>query len=127
MQNIEIALADDNAGGLEKINAVLLEKQKELAKLAHAKKDYTSLADKIDLLRDKKQGILVAKAEMEGFKKCIKKLDDLLKEADQELTEYDESMVRKYIDKIKVYEDKFTVCFKAGVGFKAGVDLDIER
>lgn len=38
MQNIEIALADDNAGGLEKINAVLSEKQKELVKLAHAKR-----------------------------------------------------------------------------------------
>ena len=121
MQNIETALADDNAGELEKINAVLSEKQKELVKLAHAKKDYTSLADEIDLLRDKKQELLVAKAETEGFKKRIKELEDFLKEADQELTEYDESMVRKYIDKIKVYEDKFTVCFKAGV------DLDIER
>lgn len=121
MQNIETALADDNAGELVKINAVLSEKQKELVKLAHAKKDYTSLADEIDLLRDKKQELLVAKAETEGFKKRIKELEDFLKEADQELTEYDESMVRKYIDKIKIYEDRFTVCFKAGV------DLDIER
>lgn len=121
MENIEIALADDNAGELEKINAMLSEKQKQLVKLAHAKKDYTSLADEIDLLRDKKQELLVAKAENEGFKKRIKELEEFLKEADQELTEYDESMVRRYIDKIVVYEDKFTVCFKAGV------DLDIER
>ena len=55
------------------------------------------------------------------FKKRIKELEDFLKEANQELTEYDESMVRRYIEKIQVYEDKFTVCFKAGV------DLDIER
>ena len=121
MHNIETALADDNAGELEKINAVLSGKQKQLVKLAHAKKDYASLADEIDLLRDKKQELLVAKAETEGFKKRIKELEDFLKESNKELTEYDESMVRKYIDKIKVYEDKFTVCFKAGV------DLDIER
>ena len=121
MQNIEIALADDNSGELEKINTVLSEKQQQLVKLAHAKKDYTALADEIDLLRDKKQGLLVAKAETEGFKKRIKELEDFLKAANHELTEYDESMVRKYIEKIKVYEDKFTVCFKAGV------DLDIER
>ena len=57
MHNIETALADDNAGELEKINAVLSEKQKQLVKLAHAKKDYASLTDEIDLLRDKKQGI----------------------------------------------------------------------
>ena len=121
MHNIETALADDNAGELEKINAVLSEKQKQLVKLAHAKKDYASLTDEIDLLRDKKQELLVAKAETEGFKKRIKELEDFLKEANQELTEYDESMVRRYIEKIQVYEDKFTVCFKAGV------DLDIER
>ena len=121
MQKIEIALADDNSGELEKINTVLSEKQQQLVKLAHAKKDYTALADEIDLLRDKKQGLLVAKAETEGFKKRIKELEDFLKAANHELTEYDESMVRKYIEKIKVYEDKFTVCFKAGV------DLDIER
>ena len=41
MQNIEIALADDNSGELEKINTVLSEKQQQLVKLAHAKKDYT--------------------------------------------------------------------------------------
>ena len=35
MHNIETALADDNAGELEKINAVLSEKQKQLVKLAH--------------------------------------------------------------------------------------------
>ena len=121
MHNIETALADDNAGELEKINAVLSEKQKQLVKLAHAKKDYASLTDEIDLLRDKKQELLVAKAETEGFKKRIKELEDFLKEANQELTEYDESMVRRYNEKIQVYEDKFTVCFKAGV------DLDIER
>lgn len=121
MKNIEIALADDNFGELEKINALLCEKQKQLVKLAHAKKDYSSLADEIDLLRDKKQELLVAKAENEGFKKRIKELEEFLKEDDQEITEYDESMVRKYVDKIVVYKDKFTVCFKAGV------DLDIKR
>ncbi len=76
MQNIEIALADDNSGELEKINTVLSEKQQQLVKLAHAKKDYTALADEIDLLRDKKQGLLVAKAETEGFKNRIKELED---------------------------------------------------
>ena len=64
------------------------------------------MTDEIDLLRDKKQELLVAKAETEGFKKRIKELEDFLKEANQELTEYDESMVRRYIEKIQVYEDK---------------------
>lgn len=58
-ENIEVALADDNTGELEKINAILAQKQKELVRLAHAKKDYTVLADEIEILRDKKQEILV--------------------------------------------------------------------
>ena len=48
-------------------------------------------------------------------------MTDFLQNTEQELTEYDESMVRKYIEQIKVYEDKFIVCFKAKV------EIDIER
>jgi len=44
-----------------------------------------TLADEIDILRDKKQ----------------------------ELGEYDEALVRKYIEQIKIFEDHFMVCFKA--------------
>lgn len=40
---------------------------------------------------------------------------------DTELTEYDEQMVRKYIEQIKVYDEKLTVCFKAKV------EIDIPR
>lgn len=113
--NIEVALADDNTGELEKINAILAQKQKELVRLAHAKKDYTVLADEIEILRDKKQEILVQRAETEGVKKRIGELSVFLQTTDTELTEYDEQMVRKYIEQIKVYEDKLTVCFKAKV------------
>lgn len=79
------------------------------------------LANEIDILRDKKQEILVKRAETEGVKKKVAELTDFLQEAPQELTEYDELMVRKYIDQIKIYEDHFTVCFKAKV------DIDIQR
>ena len=40
---------------------------------------------------------------------------------DKIVTEYDEAMVRKYIDKIKVYDEKFLVIFKAGI------DIEVER
>ena len=109
-ENIEIAMVDDNSGEMEKLNAIMLEKQKELVNLAHAKKDYGLLADEIDILRNKKQELLVKRAETEGVKKKV-----------TELAEYDELMVRKYIDQIKIYEDHFTVCFKAKV------EIDIQR
>lgn len=55
------------------------------------------------------------RAETEGVKKRIGELSVFLQTTDTELTEYDEQMVRKYIEQIKVYEDKLTVCFKAKV------------
>lgn len=65
------------------LNIILKEKQKELVKLAHAKKDYTALADEIDILRDKKQELLAQRAETEGVKKRIAELTDFLQEADR--------------------------------------------
>lgn len=121
MKNIEVAIADDNTGELEILNELLTAKQKELVKLAQAKKDYTKLADDIDRLKEKKQRLLVDKAGTEGLKLRIAELKQYLLEADQELTEYDEKMVRKYIQEIKIYNDRFQVCFKAGI------QLDITR
>lgn len=92
-----------------------------LVKLAQAKKDYTVVADEVDRLKEKNQQLLVAKAETEGLKKRIAELELFLQEANDELTEYNEAMVRKYIQEIKVYGDKFQVIFKAGI------ELDIER
>mgnify|MGYP001790623945 FL=1 len=119
--NIEMAIADDNSVEMEKLNGILMEKQKELVKLAHAKKDYTTLVDEIDILRDKKHELQVQRAETEGVKKRIEELTDFLKGENNQLIEYDEAMVRKYIEEIKVYEDKFTICFKAKM------EIDIER
>ncbi len=100
---------------MEEINKVLAVKRRELVKLAHAKKDYNDLADEIDKIREKKQRILVAKAETEVYKKRIEELQDFINEGDTELVEYDEKMVRKYIKAIRVFDDRLQVFFKAGI------------
>lgn len=114
-ENIKAALADDNSEKIEQINVVLEQKQRELVKLANEGKNYSALADKIEILQNKKQKLLIAKAETEGVKKRIAELEDFLHTANQMLTEYDELMVRKYIDQIKIYDEKFVVCFKAKI------------
>lgn len=52
---------------------------------------------------------------------------NFLQGENHQLIEYDEEMVRKYIEEIKVYEDKFMVCFKANVKIEVkkinGVDV----
>ena len=121
-ENIEKVLrVDQTDGKLEKLNAILDAKQHELAQLAKKNEDYSTLADEIDELREQKQEILVEKAQTEGYKTRIQELGDLLKKECTELREYDEGMVRNYINGIKVYDDRFTV------SFKAGIDIDIQR
>lgn len=74
-----------------------------------------------DCFREKKQRILVAKAETEGYKKRIEELQDFINEGDTELSEYDEKIVRKYIKEIRVFDNRLQVFFKAGI------DIDITR
>lgn len=77
-ENIAMVISDDNSEEMEKLKVILKEKQKEQVKPAHAKKDYFILADEIDILRDKKQELLVKRAETEGMKKRIEKLINFL-------------------------------------------------
>lgn len=115
MENIKTAIADDNSGELATLNTVLAEKQKELLKLARAKKDYTVLADEIDHFRDRKQELLAEKAKTEAFKKRINEMEEFIKQQDSKITEYDETLVRKYIKEIVIYDDKFHIIFKSGI------------
>ena len=121
-ENIRRVLEEDGTDEkMEAINELLSQKQKELVKMAQAKKDYTALADEVDSLRDQKQAIWVEKAQNEGFKKRIKEMETFLSSQSKELTEYDETMVRLYIERIRIYDDRFEVTFKAGI------TVDVQR
>ena len=50
---------DDTDERLTTINELLAQKQKELVSMAQAKKDYSSLADEVDDLREQRQSVLV--------------------------------------------------------------------
>ena len=50
---------DDTDERLTAINELLAQKQKELVSMAQAKKDYSSLADEVDDLREQRQSVLV--------------------------------------------------------------------
>ena len=113
------ALEDDSS--LESINARLEELQKELLKRANAKQDYNDLADEIDHLRELKQNAMVENAEREGLKQRIAEMQQFLAEQTEQIEEYDEILVRRMIEKITVYEDRFTV------EFKSGTSVDVKR
>ena len=98
----------------EGIDAKLEELQKELLKLANYKKDYNNIADEIYWLRELKQNALVENAEREGLKQRIQEMREFLNNQPTEITGYDELLVRRLIEKVTVYEERFEVEFKSG-------------
>ncbi|KKF49361.1 site-specific recombinase [Streptococcus phage Javan630] len=82
--------------------------------------DYEDVADEIYHLRELKQNALVENAEREGKRQRIAEMTDFFNEQSCELEEYDEQLVRRLIEKVTVFHDKFAV------EFKSGVEIDVE-
>ncbi|MFU0518066.1 zinc ribbon domain-containing protein [Gardnerella vaginalis] len=119
--NIREIIACNNLSEIETVDKKIADKQAILLTLLKAKKDYTKIADEIDELKVKKQQLLIEKAGQEDAKRRIREMEDFLKSERHDISEYDEKLVRKYIKKIKVYEDRFSVTFKSEIS------VDIER
>ena len=86
-----------------------------LDKLASSKADYENVGDEIYRLREEKQKAQVENLGRDELKKRISDMSAFLQELPTTLTEYDESLVRRLIEKVTVYEDKFIVEFKSGL------------
>ena len=113
--NIEAVILHENDQTLANISKRLEELQTELLKLANAKADYEDVANEIYRLREEKQKTLLQCANRDELLKRIDDMSTFLREQPTALTEYDESLIRRLIEKVTVYEDKFTVEFKSGV------------
>ena len=120
-ENILEVISQDTSDEIEDINKTIAEKQKELLELVQGKKDYSKCADEMEKLRQNKHLLMVKHAQTEGTRQRINELSTYVKTQDTQIVEYDDKLVRKYIEEIKVYEDKFTICFKVKV------EIDIER
>ena len=88
--------------------------------MANSKSDYNDVADEIYRLRDQKHIALAEEAGRKGVKQRILDLTAFLNEQSNLIKECDEQLVKRIVEKITVFEDKFTV------EFKSGVDIDIE-
>lgn len=84
-------------------------------KLASSKTDYEDVADEIYRLREQKQKAQVENAGRDELRKRISDMSAFLQEQPAAITEYDEQLIRRLIEKVTVYENKFTVEFKSGV------------
>ena len=120
-KNIESVLKEEEENTTESIDAQLRVLQQELLKRVNSKMDYDDLVNEIERLQAEKQKVTVDKAEREGIKMRIAEMKDFLDSRKCEIEEYDEQLVRKMIEKVIVYDDRFDV------EFKSGARIDVER
>lgn len=113
--NIETVLIHENDQTLAGIDAQLQELQAELLKLASSKADYEDVADEIYRLREEKQKVQLENAGRDELRKRIADMSAFLQEQPTAVTEYNEQLIRRLIEKVTIYESKFTVEFKSGV------------
>lgn len=73
------------------------------------------ITDEIYRLREEKQKLQMESAGRDELKKRIADMGTFLREQPIEITEYDEPLIRRLIEKVAVYADKFTVEFKSGM------------
>lgn len=83
--------------------------------LPFPKSDYDDVADEIYRLREEKQKAQVANASRDDQQKRMDEMITFLQEQPTAITDYDEQLVRRLIEKVTVYADKFTVEFKSWV------------
>ena len=114
-KKIETVICHENSHTLTAIDKRLTELQAELLKLASSKADYEKVGDEIYRLREEKQKAQVENLGRDELQKRITDMSAFLQEQPTALTEYDEALVRRLIEKVTVYEDKFIVEFKSGL------------
>ena len=113
--NIENVLIHENDTTLADIDKRLEELQSELVKLANSKAEYDKVGDEIYRLRDEKQKVQLDIIGRDELKKRIDDMSEFLKGQPTALIEYDEALIRRLIETVTVFEDKFTVEFKSGM------------
>ena len=114
-ENIHSVIGDTTEYKISVINALLEEKQKELISLANKGKDFESLADEIEELREKRQTFLVEDASLSGENERINELIEFVRNNKYRTLRYDDTLVRKIIQNVTVYDDHFVICFKSGI------------
>ena len=113
--NIAAVISRECDKDLADIDKRLEELQTELPKLATSNADYDKVGEEIHHLRDQKQKLLLESANRDELKKRIADMSTFLKKQSTALTEYDEQLVRRLIEKVTIYENKFAVEFKSGL------------
>ncbi len=72
------------------------------------------MVEEIDDLRSKKSTLLHKSAERDALMDRIEEMRIFLEQQASRITEYDEQLVRRMIEKIVAFSDRFEFTFKSG-------------
>lgn len=119
-QNIAKVIRSAQQNTADGINERLQELQKELLKKANNKEAYDEIADEIFKLREQREKCTVDTAVRDAQIARINELQDFIKQQPAHLEAFDEALVKRWLERIIVWENHFTV------ELKSGLNIDIE-
>jgi site-specific DNA recombinase len=118
--NISTVVLQGDALSPDVIDERLNTLQKELLKKVNQKDDYDAITDEILRLRDMRKQAEVDSVVKDEQMRLIQDLQDFIRLQPTTITEFDEILVKRLIEKITVFENRFTV------DFKSDITIDIE-
>lgn len=113
--NIKKVLLENNSDQVAELNDRIAELEQEILKRNRARQDYDDLGKEVLKLREEKYKIQLEDAQKEGVRQRIAELEKAMAEISGEVEEYDEMLVRRLIERVTVYDEKFVVEFKSGI------------
>lgn len=113
-KNVESVLLDDKCVTTEYLDSRLAELQEELVKAVGNQDRIDKIAEEIDDLRTKKSTLILKSAERDALMDRIEEMRIFLEQQTSRITDYDEQLVRRMIEKIVVFPDRFEFTFKSG-------------
>ena len=119
-QNIAKVIRGAQQNTADGIDERLQELQKELLKKANNKEAYDEIADEIFKLREHREKCTVDTATRNAQIARINELQNFIKQQPAHLEAFDEALVKRWLERIIVWEDHFTV------ELKSGLKIDIE-
>jgi exonuclease VII large subunit len=110
-QNVESVILDNTT---EDIDTHLTALQEDLVKAVGNQEKIDKIAEQIDDLRSQKEKVILKNAEHSTLMERIADMRVFLEHQTGRITEYDEQLVRRMIEKIMIFDDKYEVVFKSG-------------
>ena len=114
-QNIAKVIRSAQQNTADGIDERLQELQKELLKKTNNKEAYDEIADEIFKLREQREKCTVDTAAREAQTARINELQDFIKQQPAHLDAFDKALVKRWLERIIVWDNHFTVELKSGL------------